>query len=151
MRENDRPVLLLIGERGTGKSSLINDRLKTTCGGDIRDVFHISINSNRFARLRSTSFRRVTSVERQRTKRSTRNWSNICNGNIRISTRRKEIERCSVSSTISTWPKCVQRTISSLSLITAGDFRRSIEMKISRWRSSFIGMCRDRASRSQSR
>lgn len=47
MTENDRPVVL-IGERGIGKSSLINDRLKTTCGGDISDVFYISINCNRF-------------------------------------------------------------------------------------------------------
>ena len=43
--ENDRPVLL-IGERGIGKSSLISDRLKSTCGGDISDVFYITINCN---------------------------------------------------------------------------------------------------------
>ncbi|CAF4740847.1 unnamed protein product, partial [Rotaria sp. Silwood2] len=45
MSENDHPVLL-IGERGVGKSSLISDRLKATCGGDISDVFYITINCN---------------------------------------------------------------------------------------------------------
>lgn len=47
MTESDRPVLL-IGERGVGKSALINDRLKATCGGDISDVFYITINCNTF-------------------------------------------------------------------------------------------------------
>ena len=47
LTENDCPVLL-IGDRGIGKTSLINDRLKTTCGGDIGDVFYITINCNRF-------------------------------------------------------------------------------------------------------
>ena len=45
MIENDHPVLL-IGQRGIGKSSLISDRLKATCGGDISDVFSITINCN---------------------------------------------------------------------------------------------------------
>ncbi|CAF4014418.1 unnamed protein product, partial [Rotaria sordida] len=45
MSENDHPVLL-IGEQGVGKSALINDRLKATCGGDISDVFYITINCN---------------------------------------------------------------------------------------------------------
>ncbi|UJR11505.1 hypothetical protein I4U23_015686 [Adineta vaga] len=45
MTENDHPVLL-IGDRGVGKSALINDRLKATCGGDISDDFYITINCN---------------------------------------------------------------------------------------------------------
>lgn len=52
--ENDRAVLL-VGEQGIGKSSLINDRLKTTCGGDISDVFYISINCNRSLSLFESS------------------------------------------------------------------------------------------------
>jgi transcriptional regulator with AAA-type ATPase domain len=47
MTESDHPVLL-IGDRGVGKSSLISDRLKATCGGDISDVFYITINCNAF-------------------------------------------------------------------------------------------------------
>ncbi|CAF3502703.1 unnamed protein product [Rotaria socialis] len=45
MSDNDHPVLL-IGERGVGKTSLISDRLKATCGGDISDVFYVTINCN---------------------------------------------------------------------------------------------------------
>jgi len=55
MTENDHPVLL-IGERGVGKSSLISDRLKATCGGDISDVFYITINCNAFVSLFFLSF-----------------------------------------------------------------------------------------------
>jgi predicted AAA+ superfamily ATPase len=47
MTENDHSVLL-IGERGVGKSSLISDRLKITCDDDISDVFYITVNCNSF-------------------------------------------------------------------------------------------------------
>ncbi|CAF1148393.1 unnamed protein product [Adineta ricciae] len=45
MTEDDHPVLL-IGDRGVGKSALVNDRLKATCGGDISDDFYITVNCN---------------------------------------------------------------------------------------------------------
>lgn len=47
LTENECPVLL-VGDRGIGKTSLINDRLKTSCAGDIGDVYSLSVYCNRF-------------------------------------------------------------------------------------------------------
>ncbi|CAF0814108.1 unnamed protein product [Brachionus calyciflorus] len=39
--------LMIVGEAGTGKTSLISDKLKTSCSGDLTELFYITINSNR--------------------------------------------------------------------------------------------------------
>lgn len=38
---------MIVGESGTGKTSLISDKLKTSCSGDLTELFYITINSNR--------------------------------------------------------------------------------------------------------
>jgi hypothetical protein len=38
---------LICGETGCGKTSLILDKLKTSCSGDLTDVFYITINCNK--------------------------------------------------------------------------------------------------------
>lgn len=38
---------LIVGETGTGKTSLISDKLKTSCSGDLTEIFYITINANR--------------------------------------------------------------------------------------------------------
>ena len=39
---------MIAGETACGKTSLINDKLKTSCSGDLTDVFYMTINTNRF-------------------------------------------------------------------------------------------------------
>jgi ABC-type molybdenum transport system ATPase subunit/photorepair protein PhrA len=38
---------LIVGEGGCGKTSLVLDKLKTSCSGDLSDLFYITINTNR--------------------------------------------------------------------------------------------------------
>ncbi len=38
---------MIAGETGCGKTSLISDKLKTSCSGDLTDVFYMTINTNR--------------------------------------------------------------------------------------------------------
>ncbi|CAF0810777.1 unnamed protein product, partial [Didymodactylos carnosus] len=45
LTESERPVMV-VGETGVGRTSLVSDRLKATCGGDISDVFYITVNCN---------------------------------------------------------------------------------------------------------
>ena len=38
---------MIAGETGCGKTSLISDKLKTSCSGDLTDLFYMTINTNR--------------------------------------------------------------------------------------------------------
>ena len=38
---------MIVGETGCGKTSLVLDKLKTSCSGDLSDLFYITINTNR--------------------------------------------------------------------------------------------------------
>lgn len=39
--------LMIAGETGCGKTSLVTDKLKTSCSGDLTELFYITINTNR--------------------------------------------------------------------------------------------------------
>jgi hypothetical protein len=97
MTESDHPVLL-IGDRGVGKSSLISDRLKATCGGDISDVFYITINCNAFVfffvSLNFYFF--FWFLEKQMDYLFMKKLKNNFNGNIHLILQQKEIEKCFV-------------------------------------------------------
>ena len=41
-----KPVIL-VGENGCGKSSIINDRIRTVCSGEVAEVLSLSIPANR--------------------------------------------------------------------------------------------------------
>jgi hypothetical protein len=99
MTENDHPVLL-IGERGVGKSSLISDRLKATCGGDISDVFYITINCNAFVSSFFFEFLIIEIIfvflEKLMDYLFMKKSKNNFNGNIHLIIQQKEIEKCFV-------------------------------------------------------
>ncbi len=97
MTENDHPVLL-IGDRGVGKSSLISDRLKATCGGDISDVFYITINCNTFVFIFKINclFNKFLFSEKQMDYLFIKKSKNNFNGNIHLIIQQKEIEKCFV-------------------------------------------------------
>ena len=44
---------LIAGETGCGKTSVVTDKLKSSCSGDLNEVFYITINTNR---LTSSSY-----------------------------------------------------------------------------------------------
>ncbi|XP_064650622.1 uncharacterized protein LOC135502065 isoform X3 [Lineus longissimus] len=46
-----KPVMI-VGERGCGKSSIVIDRIKTVCSGEVAEVLALSINTNRFTTAR---------------------------------------------------------------------------------------------------
>jgi len=39
--------IMIAGESGCGKTSLISDKLKASCSGDLTELFYITINTNR--------------------------------------------------------------------------------------------------------
>ena len=41
---------MIAGETGCGKTSLISDKLKTSCSGDLTDLFYMTINTNRLTK-----------------------------------------------------------------------------------------------------
>jgi hypothetical protein len=43
---------MIVGERGCGKSSIVIDRIKTVCSGEVAEVLALSINTNRFTTAR---------------------------------------------------------------------------------------------------
>lgn len=47
LTEYGKPVIL-VGENGCGKSSIINDRIRTVCSGEVAEVLSLSIPANRF-------------------------------------------------------------------------------------------------------
>jgi hypothetical protein len=38
---------LIAGETGCGKTSVVTDKLKASCSGDLTELFYITINTNR--------------------------------------------------------------------------------------------------------
>ena len=44
---NQDESVMIAGETGCGKTSLITDKLKTSCSGDLTELFYITINTNR--------------------------------------------------------------------------------------------------------
>lgn len=38
---------MMVGESGCGKTSLISDKLRASCSGDLTELFYITINANR--------------------------------------------------------------------------------------------------------
>ncbi|XP_052060514.1 uncharacterized protein LOC127700861 isoform X4 [Mytilus californianus] len=51
LTEYGKPVIL-VGENGCGKSSIINDRIRTVCSGEVAEVLSLSIPANRFTNAR---------------------------------------------------------------------------------------------------
>ena len=49
---NSDESIMIVGETGNGKTSLIQDKLRASCSGDITEVFYITINANRLNRLK---------------------------------------------------------------------------------------------------
>jgi putative ribosome biogenesis GTPase RsgA len=45
--EYGKPVIL-VGENGCGKTSIINDRIRTVCSGEVAEVLSLSIPANRY-------------------------------------------------------------------------------------------------------
>ena len=44
---NTDESVMIVGETGNGKTSLIQDKLRASCSGDITEVFYITVNTNR--------------------------------------------------------------------------------------------------------
>ena len=44
---NSDESIMIVGDSGNGKTSLIQDKLRASCSGDITEVFYITINANR--------------------------------------------------------------------------------------------------------
>jgi type IV secretory pathway ATPase VirB11/archaellum biosynthesis ATPase len=44
---NTDESVMIVGETGNGKTSLIQDKLRAYCSGDITEVFYITVNTNR--------------------------------------------------------------------------------------------------------
>jgi hypothetical protein len=97
MTESNHPVLL-IGDRGVGKSALINDRLKATCGGDISDDFYITINCNSFVFLlnKFIIFNSPKFLVKPMVYLLMKNSKNNFNGSIHLIIQQKETEKCFV-------------------------------------------------------
>jgi hypothetical protein len=47
LTEYGKPVIL-VGENGCGKTSIINDRIRTVCSGEVAEVLSLSIPANRY-------------------------------------------------------------------------------------------------------
>lgn len=47
LSDQGRPVMLL-GPDGCGKSSIINERIRTVCSGEVAEVLSLTIQANRF-------------------------------------------------------------------------------------------------------
>ena len=41
--------VMLVGEDGCGKTSLVSDRIRTVCSGEVAEVLALVINTNRYA------------------------------------------------------------------------------------------------------